>query len=101
MLECKICGTKFNAVIERHYLARDNGKTGLAVAFGSTAEECLYDAFDCPMCGCQVIAKERKRDYISFVDVYKRQRLSWKNPMLSLKTTENANLRSSDKGEYL
>ena len=67
MLECKICGTKFNAVIERHYLARDNGKTGLAVAFGSTAEECLYDAFDCPMCGCQVIAKERKRDYISFV----------------------------------
>ena len=78
MLECKICGTKFNAVIERHYLARDNGKTGLAVAFGSTAiakneksnekqEEYLYDAFDCPMCGCQVIAKERKRDYISFV----------------------------------
>ena len=61
MLECKICGTKFNAIIEKHYLARDNGKTGLAVAFGSTAEECLYDAFDCPMCGCQVIAKERKR----------------------------------------
>lgn len=36
MLECKVCGTKFNAIIERHYLARDNGKTGLAVAFGST-----------------------------------------------------------------
>lgn len=49
-------------ITEKH-----NGKTGLAVAFGSTAEECLYDAFDCPMCGCQVIAKERKRDYISFV----------------------------------
>ena len=30
-----------------------------------------------------------------------KRRLSWKNPMLSLKTTENANLRSSDKGEYL
>lgn len=66
MLECKICGTRFNAIIERHYIARDNGKTGLAVAFGSTAEEGLYDAFDCPMCGCQVIAKERKRDYISY-----------------------------------
>lgn len=39
MLECKICGTKFNAIVERHYLARDNGKTGLAVAFGSTSEE--------------------------------------------------------------
>ena len=22
MLECKICGTKFNAIVERHYLAR-------------------------------------------------------------------------------
>lgn len=61
MLECKVCGTKFNAIIERHYLARD------AVAFGSTAEESLYDTFDCPMCGCQVIAKERKRDYIPFI----------------------------------
>lgn len=67
MLECKVCGTKFNAIIERHYIARDNGKTGLAVAFGSTAEESLYDTFDCPMCGCQVIAKERKRDYIPFI----------------------------------
>ena len=67
MLECNVCGTKFNAIIEKHYLARDNGKTALAVAFGSAAEENLYDAFDCPMCGCQVIAKERKRDYISFV----------------------------------
>lgn len=48
MLECKVCGTKFNAIIERHYLARDNGKTGLAVAFSSTTEEGLYDAFDLP-----------------------------------------------------
>ena len=66
MLVCKICGTKFNAVIERHYLARDNGKTSLALAFGSNSEESLYDAFDCPMCGCQVIAKERKRSYIPY-----------------------------------
>lgn len=35
MLECKICGCKFNAVEERHYISRDNGKSGLAVAFGS------------------------------------------------------------------
>lgn len=26
MLECKICGTKFNAIVERHYIARDNGR---------------------------------------------------------------------------
>ena len=24
MLECKICGCKFNAVEERHYISRDN-----------------------------------------------------------------------------
>lgn len=64
MLECKVCGTKFKAIVERHYIARNNGKIGLAVSLDSTAEEGLYDAFDCPMCGCQVIAKERKRDYI-------------------------------------
>lgn len=39
MLECKICGCKFNAVEERHYISRDNGKSGLAVAFGSEPEE--------------------------------------------------------------
>lgn len=48
MLECKICGCKFNAVEERHYISRDNGKSGLAVAFGSEPEEKLYDTFDCP-----------------------------------------------------
>lgn len=39
MLECKVCGTKFNAIVEKHYVARDNGKTGF---------------------------KERKRNYISY-----------------------------------
>lgn len=82
MLECKVCGTKFNAIIERHYLARDNGKTGLAVAFGSTAEECLYDAFDCPMCGCQVIAKERKRDYIPFISTDKEDAMMTRSETL-------------------
>lgn len=67
MLECKVCGCKFNAFIEKHYIARDNGKTGFAVALGSNNEESLYDAFDCPACGCQVIAKERKRSYIPYV----------------------------------
>ena len=55
MLECKICGCKFNAVEERHYISRDNGKSGLAVAFGSEPEEKLYDTFDCPSCGCQIV----------------------------------------------
>lgn len=46
MLECKICGCKFNAVEERHYISRDNGKSGLAVAFGSEPEEKMYESPD-------------------------------------------------------
>lgn len=61
MLKCKICGTEFPAIRERHYIARDNGKTGLSSAFGSNDEEKIYDSFDCPMCGSQIIAQERKR----------------------------------------
>jgi len=63
MLKCKICGTEFPAIKERHYIARDNGKIGLSSAFGSNDEEKIYDSFDCPMCGCQVVAQDRKRTY--------------------------------------
>lgn len=63
MLKCKICGTEFPAIKERHYIARDNGKTGLSSALGSNDEEKIYDSFDCPMYGCQVVAQDRKRTY--------------------------------------
>lgn len=63
MLKCKICGTEFPAIKERHYIARDNGKTGLSATFSSNDEEKIYDSFDCPMCGCQVVVKERKRNF--------------------------------------
>ena len=63
MLKCKICGTEFPAVKERHYVARDNGKTGLSSAFGSNDEEKIYDSFACPMSACQVVAQVRKRIY--------------------------------------
>lgn len=60
MLKCKICGTEFPAVEERHYIARDNSRTGAVVVI-SKDEEKIYDAYDCPMCGSQIIAQERKR----------------------------------------
>ena len=60
MLKCKICGTEFPAVKERHYIARDNSRTGAVVVI-SKDEEKIYDAYDCPMCGSQIIAQERKR----------------------------------------
>ena len=63
MLKCKICGTEFPAIKERHYICRDAGKIGLSAALGSKDEEKIYDSFDCPMCGCQVVAQDRKRTY--------------------------------------
>ena len=63
MLKCKICGAEFPAIKERHYICRDGGKIGLSAALGSNDEEKIYDSFDCPMCGCQVVAQERKRDF--------------------------------------
>lgn len=63
MLKCKICGCEFNAVKERHYISRDNGKIGLTTMFGSNPENRLYDTFDCPVCGCQIVAQERKSKY--------------------------------------
>ena len=63
MLKCKICGTEFPAIKERHYICRDGGKIGLSAAFGSNDEEKIYDSFDCPMCGCEVVVQERKRDF--------------------------------------
>ena len=66
MLECKVCGYKFNPVKQNHYIVRDNKKiSSLAIAFSSDAESTLYDAFNCPQCGCQIVAQQRKRAYIT------------------------------------
>lgn len=61
MLKCKICGTEFPPVKEKHYICRDNGKVGFAAGLSSKDEEKLYDTFDCPICGCQIVAQDRKR----------------------------------------
>ena len=63
MLKCKICGTEFPTVKERHYVARENDVVGgLSQSLNGKEEKKTYDCFDCPMCGCQVIAQERKRE---------------------------------------
>lgn len=61
MLKCKICGTEFPAIKDKHYTARDNGVNGgLSQSLNGKREE---NFCDCPNCGCQVIAKERKRKF--------------------------------------
>lgn len=58
-MKCNVCGFEFEATKERHYIAREKGSKGFSTLSGS--EETIFDAFDCPCCGCQIIAQERKR----------------------------------------
>lgn len=67
-MKCHVCGTDFPAIRERHYIARDLTKTGVTAAFSSNDEPGLHDSFDCPNCGCQVIAQSRKRTFIPCTD---------------------------------
>lgn len=63
MLKCEICGTVFPPIKDNHYISRDNGKKGFVAGLSSNDEEQLYDSFDCPICGCQLIAQGRKREF--------------------------------------
>ena len=65
MITCNVCGYQFWPTVERHYLTRDNVVVGIASAFKSNGEPNIYDTFDCPKCGCQSIAQERKRTFTS------------------------------------
>ena len=66
MIECKVCGCKFNPAKQDHYIVRDNEKvSSLATVFSGDAEPMLYDAFNCIQCGCQIVAQQRKRAYIA------------------------------------
>lgn len=66
MIVCPACGNEFAPYSEYHYIARDGREIGALAAFKSAVEPTLYDAFDCPACGCQYIAGERK--YINCVE---------------------------------
>lgn len=62
-MRCSVCGAEFVPKKEARYTGRNNGKTGAMSLFGENQEEQLYDCFDCPICGCQIVAQERKRKY--------------------------------------
>ena len=61
MLKCKVCEHEFSPVKNNHYISRDKEVIGGMVTAISKSEPCEYDTFDCPVCGCQVIAQERKK----------------------------------------
>ena len=62
-MRCSVCGAEFVPKKEARDTGRNNGKTGAMSLFEANQEERLYDCFDCPICGCQIVAKERKRKY--------------------------------------
>lgn len=53
MLKCTVCDHEFQPHADKRYTAQD--KRNIFI------DGTLYDAFDCPVCGCQIIANERKR----------------------------------------
>ncbi len=53
MFKCEVCGNEFEEEKENHYIARDK--------MAMVGEPTVYDAYDCPKCGSQIIVKERKR----------------------------------------
>lgn len=62
-LECKVCGHKFVPKKENKYLVEDRIITGgiQAAMNGQYANPKRYDAFDCDVCGCQLVVKGRMK----------------------------------------
>lgn len=60
MNTCEVCGRDFPLLIEEHYMAKDQELKGLASIAGGM-EPRLWDAFDCPHCGCQNRVNPRMR----------------------------------------
>lgn len=59
-IKCKICETEFVPDINNHYISRGNLEIGIATIVRKEEEQ-LYDTFDCPQCGCQVVVQKRNR----------------------------------------
>lgn len=60
-ITCKVCGKMVYP--KTGYVVRDRIMNGgiNAVLAGNSTEAKIYDAMDCPECGCQMVLKERMR----------------------------------------
>lgn len=57
---CKVCGNKIVPNKEGRYVVKERLCTGgMNAISGTYTKPKQYDAFDCTVCGCQMIAKER------------------------------------------
>lgn len=63
MLECRVCGRRFAPEKEKLYKARDCiSRGGIGGALTGEQEPEIYSCYDCPSCGCQIIAQKRLRE---------------------------------------
>ena len=55
-IQCKACKAKFQPNTEFHYVTKS---LRLISPFSDVTEPVLHDAYDCPLCGSQIILGER------------------------------------------
>lgn len=55
-MKCKICGKRFKLMKENRYLATEK----IGALEGLTKAAKIFEAFDCPHCGCQNIVNTRE-----------------------------------------
>ena len=56
-MKCKICGKRFKLMKENRYLATEK----IGAREGLTKAAKIFEAFDCPHCGCQNIVNIREK----------------------------------------
>lgn len=56
-MKCKICGVNFVLDKDNKYIVLDD-----YIPFSFSARK-MFEAFDCPVCGCQNIVNERKEGF--------------------------------------
>ena len=57
---CDICGFEIWISDKKTYIARNDMESGLTAAIAHKEPQ-LFDAIDCPYCGCQKILQQRLR----------------------------------------
>lgn len=62
-IKCGVCGKEFYPVKEKRYTSMENRTEGgiTNALSGRNEKPEIYDTFDCPVCGCQIIVNTRKR----------------------------------------
>lgn len=87
-MKCKVCGKRFRPTKEKIYLAK--GRTSLADVFKAPAP--TMECFDCPKCGCQIMAnireekviKERSEDVKKFAAELIAEFSEWEESLANL-----------------